>query len=159
MLLLPLPLPPPPPCNVVAIIKGDPHLTFAHGGKADFRGRDGKLFCFLSTDTVLVNVMTEDGDFRLNGALVHGSWITQAHVSVQTSAGPLRFSHWAYKISPTTLIGWSNGTCAGEPFKLVGMLLANQAGRLLAHPACATAQPKNRQRWRTKWCSSPTIRA
>ena len=119
-MLLPLPLSPPPPCNVVAIIKGDPHLTFAHGGKADFRGRDGELFCFLSTDTVFVNVMTEDGDFRLNGALVHGSWITQTHVSVQTSAGPLRFSYWAYKISPSTLIGWSNGTCAGVPFKLVG---------------------------------------
>ena len=110
-----------------AIIRGDPHVFFAGGGKADFRGRDGKFFCFLSTPTVTVNVMTEDGDFRLNGALVHGSWISQLHVVVQTSAGELLFSYWASKISPHSLLGWSNGTCAGSPFKLTG----SRMGRLL----------------------------
>ena len=39
--------------------KGDPHLAFAHGGKADFRGKHGAIYCFLSTPGLALNVKTE----------------------------------------------------------------------------------------------------
>ena len=39
--------------------KGDPHLAFAHGGKADFRGKNGAIYCFLSTPGLALNVKTE----------------------------------------------------------------------------------------------------
>eukprot|EP00966_Prymnesium_polylepis_P125259 2896611-Prymnesium_polylepis.1 len=38
---------------------GDPHLLFAHGGKADFRGADGAIFAFLSSPSLALNVMTQ----------------------------------------------------------------------------------------------------
>ena len=119
----PPPAPPPPAPPTTTGIEGDPHLTFAHGGKADFRGQNGMYFNFLSTSNISVNLMTEDGVFKLHGATVHGSWLTQAHVVATTSAGTLHVSYYASIISPNSLIGWSNGTCAGEKFKLVGWAL------------------------------------
>jgi len=32
----------------------DPHIHFAHGGQADFRGRDGQLYAFLSAPGLAV---------------------------------------------------------------------------------------------------------
>jgi hypothetical protein len=61
-------------------LHGDPHLTFAHGGQADFRGCDGCYFNFLSTDDITVNTRTEDAVFTLDGNEVHGSFVTEAHV-------------------------------------------------------------------------------
>jgi len=81
------------------------------------------MFNFFSAQHLSVNVLTEDGTFQVHGAIVNGSWATQAHVTAITVAGMLRFSYWASKISPRTLIGWSNGTCGGRPFKLVGLAL------------------------------------
>jgi hypothetical protein len=48
-------------CDDGAGVHGDPHLTLAHGGVADFRGRDGKFWNFLSAANVSVNLMTQDG--------------------------------------------------------------------------------------------------
>lgn len=39
---------------------GDPHLNFAKGGKADFRGEDGATFSFFSAPGIAINVKTED---------------------------------------------------------------------------------------------------
>jgi hypothetical protein len=61
-------------------LHGDPHLTFAHGGQADFRGCDGCYFNFLSTDDLSVNTRTEEAVFTLDGNEVHGSFVTEAHV-------------------------------------------------------------------------------
>ena len=73
----PLPSPPPP------AISKDPHLHFAHGGRADFRGRHGQLYSFFSAPGVAVNLKTEDATFdtkRPSGAVltVDGSFITEA---------------------------------------------------------------------------------
>ena len=59
---------------------GDPHLHFAHGGRADFRGVHGRYFSFLSLPGLAVNAKTEESLFRLNkGRLtVNGSFITEA---------------------------------------------------------------------------------
>ena len=63
----------------------DPHLHFAHGGTADFRGRDKTYYCFFSGPRVNVNVKTEDATFVISddrGSLtVDGSYITQVHIN------------------------------------------------------------------------------
>jgi len=63
----------------------DPHLHFAHGGTADFRGRDKTYYCFFSGPRVNVNIKTEDAIFVISddrGSLtVDGSYITQVHIN------------------------------------------------------------------------------
>ena len=55
---------------------GDPHLRLAHGGSTDFKGRDGALFNFVSSQNMSMNVKTEDATFRLGELTVHGSFLT-----------------------------------------------------------------------------------
>ena len=75
------------PCaeELVGQVFKDPHLAFAHGGRADFRGENGKYYAFLSAPGFAVNVRTEDATFTLHGGklTVHGSFITEAHVVAQ----------------------------------------------------------------------------
>ena len=59
---------------------GDPHLTFAYGGKADFRGIHDTAFNFLSVPSLSINVRTVERTFVRWGmgavmkapALIHG---------------------------------------------------------------------------------------
>ena len=76
----PLPNPPPPATPVGA--EQDPHIAFAGGGRADFRGHDGSYYAFLSAPGAQVNVKTEDATFKLHDArlVVDGSFITEVHV-------------------------------------------------------------------------------
>ena len=74
----------PDPC-LQANVEKDPHLHLAHGGRADFRGRDGRYYCFLSAPRLAINVRTEDATFRLHNLydkggtlVVEGSFITEA---------------------------------------------------------------------------------
>lgn len=62
----------------------DPHLTFAHGGVADFRGRDNALWNFLSAQGVSLNVRTRDATFRLRDTIVHGSFLVDAYILALT---------------------------------------------------------------------------
>ena len=43
-------------CPLSSKVSRDPHLVFAHGGRADFRGRDGQYYNFLSAPGFAVNV-------------------------------------------------------------------------------------------------------
>ena len=43
----------------------DPHLTFAYGGGADFRGVPGQLYAFISSPNTVVNVRIVDSLYRL----------------------------------------------------------------------------------------------
>uniref|UniRef100_A0A7S2NB72 Uncharacterized protein n=1 Tax=Haptolina brevifila TaxID=156173 RepID=A0A7S2NB72_9EUKA len=105
--------------------QGDPHLMLPSGGRADFRGEHGALYNFLSAKDLSLNVMTELADFELHLAnssqhkLVHGSFLTQAHIVARASTGKVvRVSFWADKIGAGNL-GWANGTIDSEPvFKL-----------------------------------------
>ena len=63
----------------------DPHLSLPRGGRADFRGRDGQYYCFLSAPRLAINIKTEDATFRLHNLhdkggtlVVDGSFITEA---------------------------------------------------------------------------------
>ena len=114
-----------PPCHVQrATVFRDPHLNFAHGGRADFRGRHNAVYNFLSLPKISVNVRTEETIFTLhNGALIiNGTFLTEAHVVARVGAGHAGHealsSFWASKLNEHQW-GWDvvNGSCAGRPFK------------------------------------------
>jgi hypothetical protein len=74
-----LPPPPLPPFSPGGGIWGDPHIHFAHGGYADFRGINNTLFAMLSAPGVQFAVRTMDTVFLLpRPQLVHGSFFTEA---------------------------------------------------------------------------------
>ena len=75
------------PCVAAKIFK-DPHLSFAYGGTADFRGRHNALYNFLSTPRLSVNVRTEEALFQLHdGALmVNGTFLVEAHLVAKLDA-------------------------------------------------------------------------
>ena len=64
-----------------ANMKKDPHLAFARGGRADFRGRNGAYYSFLSTPSFAINVRTEEAQFKTyrDALTVDGSFITEVH--------------------------------------------------------------------------------
>ena len=118
----PPPLPPPPPsprppsrsAARAAQASKDPHLSFAHGGRADFRGRGGQIYSFFSAPGVAVNLKTEDATFmlrRLGGGrlTVHGSFITEMHLVARVGLGRAKWcnaSYWASELSEN-IWGWS----------------------------------------------------
>ena len=60
---------------------GDPHIHFAHGGRADYRGEDNAIVSFLSAPGVALNVKTEDVVYNppwWPGTTIDGSFITEA---------------------------------------------------------------------------------
>jgi hypothetical protein len=85
------PPPPPPPVPVaVVVVEFDPHLSFAHGGKADFRGKDRTWYNLLSAKNVSVNAFFTADDFKVlkpRKQLVHGSRMEQMCMTVRTDAG------------------------------------------------------------------------
>ena len=46
--------------------------------------------------------------------------MTEVHVAARTPAGQLYWTYAAARISPASLLGFSNGTCGGVHFKLTG---------------------------------------
>ena len=99
----------------------DPHLHFAFGGSADFRGRHKALYNFLSAPGIALNVKTEDSTFKLHGGKleVEGSFMTEAHLTA-VSLPKNKFanvSYWASKLNEeNTGMEVVNGTCGGHKF-------------------------------------------
>lgn len=81
----PTPTPTPKPKPHVTARK-DPHLTFAHGGRADFRGERG-IFNFLSAKNLSLNVAIETADFRWKTRLVHGTRLSAAYWAILVPDG------------------------------------------------------------------------
>ena len=79
--------PPPPSPLPAALARQDPHLQFADGGRADFRGADREIFCFLSSRNLTVNAKIGARDFMLGSTLVHGTFITEIFVRAVTTLG------------------------------------------------------------------------
>ena len=105
----------------------DPHLYFAHGGTADFRGRNGQHYCLLSAPRLAINIKTEDATFQLHnlhdkgGTLdVDGSFITEVHVVARVGGRKNKLclaSFWASEVNEfNTGFNMVNGTCGGGPF-------------------------------------------
>ena len=67
--------------------QGDPHLHFADGGVADFRGKNNQIYSVLSAPDFAFNMRTQDTSFMLpKPRMVDGSFFTQAFWTVRTSA-------------------------------------------------------------------------
>ena len=69
---------------------GDPHLRFAHGGRADFRGKNNTVYNIISAPRFSFNARTTDAYFRLpyakgkNGQqYVDGSFFTHTYVVIE----------------------------------------------------------------------------
>ena len=116
-------LPPqlPPPSPLPATVDKDPHLHFANGGRADFRGRSGRIYNFFSAPGLAVNVKTEESSFRIRGGrlTVDGSFITEAHFVARVGGARSQTrayaSFWAAELNHQNW-GWNvlNGTCGSK---------------------------------------------
>lgn len=67
-----------------ASARKDPHLTFAHGGKADFKGENNTIYNMLSARNLSVNVRFMYDDFVLPRRLVHGSYMESIYVTIRS---------------------------------------------------------------------------
>ena len=90
------PTPAPTPQSFVSA-KKDPHLHFAHGGRADLRGEDGAIYNFLSASNVSMNVKTVKADFHWKEQLVHGTRIGAVYWTLKAADG----SHVTVKYEST----------------------------------------------------------
>tara|TARA_A100001015_G_C15033946_1_gene734859 strand:- start:1865 stop:2965 length:1101 start_codon:yes stop_codon:yes gene_type:complete len=92
---------------------GDPHLVLANGQTTDFRGVNNTYFNFITSPGFGFNIKTNDADFMLKKVLVHGSFMTEAHIFTEEA----KVSLFGEKIGKTNLV-FVNGTCGLERFKL-----------------------------------------
>jgi len=63
----------------------DPHLTFAHGGRADLKGEHNTWYNMLSAKNTSVNVLFQHDDFHNPMKLVHGSKMGRISMVVRTA--------------------------------------------------------------------------
>ena len=63
----------------------DPHLLFAGGGKADFKGENHTWYNFLSAKNHSLNVLFEHDDFKNPHRVIHGSMMKEAVLVVRTA--------------------------------------------------------------------------
>lgn len=63
---------------------GDPHFSFAHGGRADFKGEHLLWYNVLSAKNVSINVFFVHADFKHLKQHVHGSHMAKLAVVVRT---------------------------------------------------------------------------
>jgi hypothetical protein len=82
----PAPAAPPAVPPPIATGSGDPHIVGAHGDKFDFKGQDKVLYSMFSAPGFAVNARFEYDVYSLNQKEVHGSFITEAYVSVRLPA-------------------------------------------------------------------------
>ena len=103
-----------------ATTQGDPHIKFAHGGRADWRGTNGTLWHMLSARNLSIVARTVEALFMLQKVRVNGSFFDEYHIVSRTSAGRwLNVSHLANELNER---GYSyrgvRGACDDRPFKL-----------------------------------------
>ena len=87
-------------------VAGDPHLHFAGGRRADFRGTPGVTFALLSAPGVAANVHIEAADFMLGGALIHGTYMTELTIrcgDVLMSHNATNATKWGFGWQATQL--------------------------------------------------------
>lgn len=77
---------PPPPAASGS--SGDPHVSFAHGGKGDFRGANDTFFALLSAPGLQVAAKTVETDFLMpKPQLVHGSFFSDVAFRFRGTSG------------------------------------------------------------------------
>lgn len=111
------PSPSMPPHLESASVRQDPHLFLAHGGRADFRGKNDTYYNILSDENMSLNGKIEYATFKLKNATIHGSFFTEVHSVVKSSDKILKISLWGSKIGQTNQV-WANMTCGSEYWKM-----------------------------------------
>jgi len=126
------PAPPSPPPLKPGGLTGDPHLHFAHGGEADFRGEDGAVYAMLHHAGLAVNAQFEASAFFLtapHNLKVRGTFVTDLFIKVQTepSGRELRIE-FTPNAPPTPLVhsvlGSAQHLAPGESHSLDGVSIA-----------------------------------
>lgn len=100
----------------------DPHLVFRNGGEADFRGIHNTYFNYISVPDLSVNVKVEESVFKLENAIVNGTFLTELHTFAIVGGAKrktLKVSHLCSQITHQQW-GWRmvNGSCGGHHFYL-----------------------------------------
>ena len=100
----------------------DPHLQFAHGGVADFRGTHNDYYNFLSVPNLSVNVKVENATFWYGNTEVHGSFMTEMSVHAIVGGDKHKIIKMSHVADRANSDNWSwkmvNGTCGGHHFYL-----------------------------------------
>ena len=106
-----------PACDLSAKVFRDPHLNFAHGGSADFRGRHNAYYSFLSAPNFAVNVKIEEAAFKAYGGslTINGSFLTEAHIVARDAHKRfVKASFWASELDENNF-GWQVRCPTGGP--------------------------------------------
>jgi len=86
-------------------VSKDPHLHLPHGGRADFRGKDGAVFNLLSAKDVTLNVLFEESDFAWATRLVHGTKMAAAYWVFRTEKGSvISIEYKASRFDPVAIV-------------------------------------------------------
>jgi len=105
----------------------DPHLTFAHGGRADFKGKDKTWYPMLSARNMTFNAYFVHDDFKNLYKVVHGSamksttWVMRTNatgrvVTVEYNSTAGARSRALVRVSDTLADEWIYH--GSKPFKL-----------------------------------------
>jgi len=147
---------------------GDPHLTFAHGGRADFKGDHLGWYNMLSARNTSLNVLFVHDDFRNPNKLVHGSamkgaaWklrtnVTGRIVTVELNASSTLPNRALVRVSDSSVGVWIAHN--GKPFVMenvrVEMKEKKQAGIGKHGMWHGTALIISSGRWRTDVWNKP----
>jgi len=77
----------------------DPHIQFASGGFADFRGKHGTIYNYVSAPGLSVNVRHEEALYHLHDGklLVNGTFMTEVHISALVAGVSMcKWAHVSY---------------------------------------------------------------
>lgn len=112
--------PPAPPPSAAAL--QDPHVVYPNGARTDVRGFDGAYLNYVSFPGLSVNVKTENATFRLGNATIHGSFLTELHVSTVADAAKKKtfeMSHVAARANDHQW-GWDmvRSSCGGHVYHI-----------------------------------------
>ena len=113
-------LPPPPPSEPPSTggASGDPHLVFANGANADFRGSDDGYFSMVSFPDFAINFRTQQSTYEYNKVIVNGTFMTEIFIRGRTETGKELL--WRHSAPKANANNWDwrmvNGTCGKKQF-------------------------------------------
>ena len=127
----------------------DPHLFFANGGRADFRGRNGVFYNFFSAPDLSVNVKVEDARFLLgNKVTVDGSFITEVHIVARVGGAKRKFANVSFWASELNDQNWcacvSTSTCQSAPVSSLSAARVGAGRRSMARAAATSSASASR---------------
>ena len=128
-------------------VSGDPHVNFAHGGSADFRGEDGGLISFFTAPGLALNVKTEDSTFTppwWPNTTIDGSYITEAplaHTHPTPLVKPASPKGRCLRARPTSSRKWAAPSASGPTSPSWPRGSISTTPRSTSSPAPAAATP------------------